>query len=408
MALLNSNSGIIPKGNPEIPFCFTNITLWYESVGGYCCLYKAQKMGKYHMLKTLKPEYEENPVYRGLLQKEFQISYPLSHPHVVQTLGMEEVAGVGVCIVMEYIDGVNLREYLHSKSFDKGIILKILSELLQAVSYIHSFQIIHRDLKPENIIITRNGFNVKLIDFGLSDTDSYFILKHPAGTLEYASPEQKMPEGAIDNRADIYSVGVILEEIVKTTRIKLPHADKIIERCKSEIPLRRYVSVDEISHLLHSRNKYLPYLAAFLVFSLVIGSSFLGYRWGMKQGSKRSMSVDFYNQIVEHARNIAEHQCQTLYGWYDLITSQDSLTLWINEYSSLVLKVNQEVDSILKQNISDKDLEFNIYKITLNKMVENIWMDYYYTNKDMFATPPRALILFDEQVNDEDFVENQN
>ena len=112
---------------------------------------------------------------------------------------------------MEYIDGIHLREYLNSKNYNSHVILKILDELCQALSYIHSLQIIHRDLKPENILITRNGSNVKLIDFGLSDTDSYSILKHPAGTLKYASPEQKVPQTTIYNKADIYSLGVILE-----------------------------------------------------------------------------------------------------------------------------------------------------------------------------------------------------
>lgn len=102
---------------------------------GYCCLYKAQKSGKYHILKTLKPIYKDNPVYQGLLQKEFQISYPLSHPHIVQTIGFEEIPGIGSSIIMEYIDGIHLREYLNSKNYNSHVILKILDELCQALSY---------------------------------------------------------------------------------------------------------------------------------------------------------------------------------------------------------------------------------------------------------------------------------
>lgn len=71
MTSLNSNSGIIANMQPEATSYFTNITLWYESDKGYCCLYKAQKLGKYHILKTLKPIYKDNPLYQELLQKEF-------------------------------------------------------------------------------------------------------------------------------------------------------------------------------------------------------------------------------------------------------------------------------------------------------------------------------------------------
>ena len=206
---------------------------------------------------------------------------------------------------MEYIDGIHLREYLNSKNYNSHVILKILDELCQALSYIHSLQIIHRDLKPENILITRNGSNVKLIDFGLSDTDSYSILKHPAGTLKYASPEQQVPQTTIDNKADIYSLGVILEEIIQTTHVKLPHVHKIIRRCTSELPAQRYTSTDEIIHLLHSKNKYLPYLSVLLITILTTGGLLLGYHWGLKQNVNRySQSTNIYNQIVQQAQHI--------------------------------------------------------------------------------------------------------
>lgn len=392
MVSLNSNSGIIADIKPETTAYFTDITLWYESENGYCRLYKAQKLGKYHILKTLKPIYKDNPLYQELLQKEFQISYPLSHPHIVHTIGFEEIPGIGASIVMEYIDGIHLREYLNARNYDNHVILKILDELCQALSYIHSLQIIHRDLKPENILITRNGSNVKLIDFGLSDTDSYSILKHPAGTLKYASPEQQIPQTAIDNKADIYSIGVILEEIIQITHVKLPHAHKIIRRCTSELPTRRYANIDEINHLLHSKNKYLPYLSVLLIAILTTGGLLLGYHWGLKQNGKHySQSVNIYNQIVQQARNITELRCQKLYAWHDSITTQDSLSLWVNEYSNLVREVNQEVDSILKQNIPSDAPEYVLYKTTLNKLVEEIWSDYYYKNQDKILTPPPAL-----------------
>ena len=80
---------------------------------------------------------------------------------------------------------------------------KIAEELMDAVGYLHSKGIVHRDLKPENILITRNGEHLKLIDFGLADSDSYAILKQPAGTSGYMSPEQKVTAVA-DVRNDIY------------------------------------------------------------------------------------------------------------------------------------------------------------------------------------------------------------
>lgn len=80
------------------------------------------------------------------------------------------------------------------------------------MSYFHTKGIIHRDLKPSNILITRNGGNVKVIDFGLSDSDEYAILKQPSGSVKYSAPEQSEGDVAVDLRADIYAFGAMLPE----------------------------------------------------------------------------------------------------------------------------------------------------------------------------------------------------
>ena len=95
----------------------------------------------------------------------------------------------GPCIVMEYIDGVTLDKFLEGKP-SKQLRRKVVDQLIDALAYIHGKQIVHRDLKPSNILVTRNGSNVKIIDFGLSDADDYAILKQAAGTLKYMAPEQ--------------------------------------------------------------------------------------------------------------------------------------------------------------------------------------------------------------------------
>lgn len=90
--------------------------------------------------------------------------------------------------------------------------VRVAAQLLKALGYVHSFQVVHRDLKPSNIMITRNGEQVKLIDFGLSDTDSFAIFKQPAGTDRFISPEQRQGQ-LTDERNDIYSLGIVLQEM---------------------------------------------------------------------------------------------------------------------------------------------------------------------------------------------------
>lgn len=176
--------------------------------GTWCRLIKAERQGQWWMLKCLKEEFLEKPIFCEMLKKEYQILSRLSHPHIIKAVGLEDIPTLGLCIVMEYVEGTTLDK----AELSKNAKIRILNQLTEALSYIHSLQIVHRDLKPSNILVTSNGKNVKIIDFGLSDADSYVILKQPAGTLRYASPEQQA-DSIPDSRNDLYSLGIIMHEM---------------------------------------------------------------------------------------------------------------------------------------------------------------------------------------------------
>ena len=206
-------SGFFMADAPEAsPMTSTDLELVHTSENGFNVLYRGCKNGRFFIYKALKPEYRGNPIYEDLLKKDFGIGFSLSHSNICQYYAMIDHHEIGRCIVMEWIDGCTLEDMIIRKAIDKGLARKIICEVCDALSYIHSKQIIHRDLKPENILITHNGKNVKLIDFGLSDTDSYNIFKTPAGTRIYASPEQKSGKSA-DNRSDIWALGMIMNEV---------------------------------------------------------------------------------------------------------------------------------------------------------------------------------------------------
>ena len=213
---ISSSGFVLQENNPETNSSYHSIK--EIETKGYSCLYTATKFGKKVILKGLKPEFKKERFYQDLLKKEFEISYFLDHPNIVKIIDFQNILNIGDCIVMEYVEGVTLREFVESQRIeeaqnrrDKRVYEKIFNELLDAMEYFHSKQIIHRDLKPDNIHITNNGNNVKIIDFGLSDADDYVILKQAAGTRKYAAPEQLIPNNTIDCRADIYSLGIILK-----------------------------------------------------------------------------------------------------------------------------------------------------------------------------------------------------
>lgn len=214
---------------------------------GFNILCKAKRYGRWWVLKGLKEQYRQDENYKNLLHKEFDILISLQHPNIVSAYSVEEIPEMGTCIVMEWIDGITLEHWSGRKPEGEGIFL----QLLDAVHYIHAKQIVHRDLKPSNIMITHNGNHVKLIDFGLSDTDDFAILKQPAGTQGYISPEQIVSQQA-DIRNDIFSIGCILEKILPGK----PYT-AIIKRCKVPIA-QRYANVDELKADFMARRKSHP------------------------------------------------------------------------------------------------------------------------------------------------------
>jgi serine/threonine protein kinase len=134
-------------------------------------IYTASRYGRRFVLKGLTSETASLTDYRLQQEQEFQLGIQLVHPNIAATYSLEEIDGVGRCIVQEWIDGLTLGEWLRTKP-SKAARKRVFSQLLDALEYIHSLQLVHHDLKPDNILITRNGANVKLIDFGLSATDA--------------------------------------------------------------------------------------------------------------------------------------------------------------------------------------------------------------------------------------------
>ena len=258
----NNASGYLNDPFEGIERVFTDVEILSTSEVNIVA--KAKRYGRWWLLKGLQKEKAQETAYQQRLRKELDLMMQLQHPNIVSVVGLEKVEGLGVCIVMEYVDGMTLKEWIVT-SPELTRKRKIASELIDVVGYLHSKGIVHRDLKPENILISRNGEYLKLIDFGLADSDSYAVLKQPAGTSGYMSPEQKVTTIA-DVRNDIYSLGVIFSEMgIGYT--------SIINRCKLPID-KRYQSIAELendfSNKATQKRRYLLFVAV-VVFGVIAG-----------------------------------------------------------------------------------------------------------------------------------------
>ena len=223
---------------------FSDIRECYVSRSGHARIYSARRFGKRYMLKCLKPDFFMTPAYRLVLNKEFEIGIQLDHPNICHTISMEVVPDLGPAIIMEYIDGMTLEAFMEEEKLTKDLARKFVAQLTDALGYMHSKQILHRDLKPSNVMVTHQGHNIRLIDFSLSDSDSFNIFKSPGGTSGYIAPELMQANARSDIRCDIYSLGVLMACMARHTGDRQMRQAAIA--CMNHAPEKRPASMSEV------------------------------------------------------------------------------------------------------------------------------------------------------------------
>lgn len=183
--------------------------------GGMGLIYKAfdPTMDRYVALKLLKPSVPEAQKRR--FQREAVIAANFSHPNLVRVLEVGQ-AGAMQWLAMEYLRGKDVGDIISKrKPISFRVLIDIFTQTLEALRYIHERQIAHCDIKPENIFVTRDAYDrrlviVKLIDFGIARTleGPLELQTHITGDPRYMAPEQAVVNGPIDQRADLYALGV--------------------------------------------------------------------------------------------------------------------------------------------------------------------------------------------------------
>ena len=147
---------------------WSDLTLLQERKN--CLIYSGVRFDRRFLIKALRPEHRAHAEYRQMQQREFRIGIALSHPNIATTYSLELVGELGECIVQEFIEGQTLTRWLATNPSWKER-ERVARQLEEGLEYVHAHQLTHRDLKGDNILVTRNGSYVKLIDFGLSETD---------------------------------------------------------------------------------------------------------------------------------------------------------------------------------------------------------------------------------------------
>lgn len=250
--------------------------------GGMAHVYRAHDviLDRIVAVKVLQPQYSNDEQFIKRFRREAQAATSLAHPNVVTIYDVGEEENI-YYIVMEYIEGSTLKEYIQNqKKLPLEEAIHIMQQILSAISHAHVNHIIHRDIKPHNILISKDK-EAKVTDFGIARAMSSATITHTnsvMGSVHYLSPEQARG-GVVNYKSDIYSLGIVFYEMItgqvpfsgdtavsiaiKHLQSEIPSPKKLIENLPQSIeniilkatakdPLHRYKSVQEMEEDLQT------------------------------------------------------------------------------------------------------------------------------------------------------------
>ena len=314
--------------NKELDYsgCYVDVELVRATQ--HARLYRMRRSGRLFMAKAAVGDDARS---LELLKREYELTLGLSYPNIIHVYTYEPNTPIGPAIIMEYVEGCTLTEYL-AEHPDKASRVRIFDQLLAATAYLHKAGVLHNDLKPDNILITRTNHDVRLIDFGFADDDSHYMDRTLGGTRGYASPELVEGHEAVDARSDVYALGCIMQQLFPG------RYRPIARRCTHPNRERRYAHVEHLMQAWHRRRLPLQLAGALAVAAMILLPTLLYI-------NERTERIR-YTSHLEHSQHLADSLYQALDEGYErcyLLTldSINAIAPSVAEpYSEALLMVN--------------------------------------------------------------------
>ena len=341
--------------------------------GGMGAIYLARQtaLDRQVAVKLISKEISNDVIFIERFEREARALAKLNHPHVVTVFDSGRTPDGTAYLIMEFVEGINLREAIQSMPISADDAVEYISKMAMALQYAHEKGIVHRDIKPENVLLGEDG-SLKIVDFGIAKilagadgpVDNLTRTRQVLGTPHYLAPEHLDAHGQVDHRVDLYSLGVLFYELL--TR-KLPMGnfeqpsainpnvsssiDRIVSKCMQRNPNLRYQTASELHEDLkalavpnrepilvasHSnRGVSVPFVCEAL-------GGFASAR-GMIRAMEHGLRIEY--KLTDELLGTFKSQLQVLEIPRENLVRIDLKNGWFNVHLSLVVDSIEQIDT---------------------------------------------------------------
>ena len=347
---------------------YHDLRLLHTSRYGNSRVFTANFNGKKVIVKTLKKECADDAACQASLKQEFETTSMLDNKYIRKALDFVHVEGLGISIIYEYIDGKSLAEHVRVGTLSEKQVKSVLTEVCDALYYLHRNGIVHCNLNPDNIMVTAADCRAKLIDLGVPETkqeaDRELLIKE----MEFVAPEIIKGED-MDSRADIYSIGKIMEFIGERNISKQFGA--VATHCTQFSREQRFDSISDVRSAITKGHSFVKLIIVAVVLAILAGLAVIyvpKIKANVEKERAERLAVDFGREVEKIQGQLPElcekYEMKSLGEGLKFDWSEDSLKmvegliqyLALDEYKDRALQtLQQEREGIAKSRQADFD-----------------------------------------------------
>ena len=365
---------------------YTDLRLIHTSRYGNSRVFTANYNGKKVIVKALKKECADDAACKASLKLEFETTSILDNKYIRRALDFVQIEGMGDCIIFEYVEGKSLAEHVRVGTLSEKQVKSVLAEVCEALYYLHRNGIVHCNLNPDNIMVTANDCRVKLIDIGVPETkqeaDRELLIKE----MEFVAPEIIKGED-VDSRADIYSIGKIMEFIGERNISKQFSA--VATHCTQFSREQRFDNISDVRSAITKGHSFVKLIIVAVVLAILAGLAVIyvpKIKANVEKERAERLSVDFGREVEKIQGQLPElcekYEMKSLGEGLKFDWSEDSLKmvegliqyLALDEYKDRALQtLQQEREGIAKSRQADFDrLLLDEFKTTTDSIANKM------------------------------------